>query len=71
MDDVADLLRDPLAVGAETKTGRGQVATDGPDSPVMPLGSVENRAEQGVQPGVRLRSGGGADQHQYVAVGAL
>ena len=71
MDDLAHLLRDPLTVGAETETGRSQVAADGPDPPVMPLGSVENRAEQGIQPDVRLRSGGGADQHQDVAVGAL
>ena len=41
MDDIADLLRDPIAVGAETKTGRGQIATDGRDPPPMPLGSVE------------------------------
>jgi hypothetical protein len=60
MDDIADLLRDPIAVGAETKAGRGQIATDDRDPPPMPLGSVEYRAEQGVQPGVRLRAGGSA-----------
>jgi hypothetical protein len=37
----------------------------------MPLGSVEHRAEQRVQPGIRLRLGGGTHQHHDIAIGVL
>jgi hypothetical protein len=54
MHDLAHLLRDPLTVGAETKTGRSQVATDALNPPPMPVGSAEYRAEHRVHPGVRV-----------------
>ena len=71
MDNLADRLSDPLAVGTETEPGGGQVAADRPHPPTMPLGSGEHRAEHRVQPSVRLRLGGGTHQHHDLAIGAL